>query len=371
MKYYPTLIFLMLLPAAYLSCQPDSTALESRIQQIENNLMPSIVIAGREEASRFNIHERMKYHKVPGLSIAFVDDGQVAWTRCYGYLSSDSLALVDSLTLFQAASISKPVAALASLRLVEEGKLQLDQDVNTYLKGWQVEASPFTEGNPITLERLLTHSAGLTVHGFGGYAAGDSIPTVIQILNGERPANSDKIMPDTFPGSIWRYSGGGYTLMQKVVEDVTGQPFPQVMQELVLSGIGMNPSTYEQPLPERLHRNAAIGHRPDGKKVEGNWHTYPEMAAAGLWATPSDLARYIIEVQRSLKGQSNRVLSQDMTKQMLTKHLGDWGLGPGAGAERGSRLPALQPRRRQRGLPLPDDGLRPPRAGRGAHVQFR
>ncbi|MCO6479198.1 MAG: serine hydrolase [Phaeodactylibacter sp.] len=328
MKCHSLLIFLLFLPTAYLSCQPDNPALETRIEQIENNLMPSIVIAGQEEASRFNIHERMKHHKVPGLSIAFVDDGQVAWTRTYGYLSSDSLAPVDSLTLFQAASISKPVAALAALRLVEEGKLQLDQDVNTYLKGWQVEASPFTEGNPITLELLLTHSAGLTVHGFGGYAEGDSIPAVIQILNGERPANSDKIMPDTFPGSIWRYSGGGYTLMQKVVEDVAGQPFPQVMQERVLSKIGMNPSTYEQPLPERLRRNVAIGHRPDGKKVEGNWHTYPEMAAAGLWTTPSDLARYIIEVQRSLEGRSNRVLSQEMTKQMLTKHLGDWGLGP-------------------------------------------
>lgn len=333
MKYHPLLILLFFLPAVHLYGQSENPAIEARIRQIENNLMPGIIIAGQEEASHFNIHDRMKHHKVPGLSIAFVDDGQIAWTRCYGYLSSDSLALVDSLTLFQAASISKPVAALAALRLVQEGKLELDQDVNTYIKGWQVEASPFTEGQPITLEHLLTHTAGLTVHGFEGYAQGDPVPNVIQILNGEEPANSDKIMPDTFPGSIWRYSGGGYTLMQKVVEDVTGQPFPQVMQERVLSKIGMNPSTYEQPLPERLHQNASVGHRPNGEKVAGNWHTYPEMAAAGLWTTPSSLARYIIEVQQSLKGKSNRVLSREMTEKMLAKHLGDWGLGPALSGE--------------------------------------
>lgn len=321
------------MPTAYLSCQPGNPAIEARIRQIENNLMPGIIIAGKEEASHFNIHDRMKHYKAPGLSIAFVDDGQVSWARSYGYLSQDSLAPVNELTLFQAASISKPVAAMAALRLVQEGKLQLDQDVNAYLKGWQVEASPFTEGKPITLERLLTHTAGLTVHGFRGYAQGEPVPTLVQILNGEEPANSDKIVPDTFPGAIWRYSGGGYTLMQKVVEDVAGKPFPQVMQELVLGRIGMNPSTYEQPLPERLRSNAAVGHRPDGEKVEGNWHTYPEMAAAGLWTTPSDLARYIIEVQRSLKGGYTGVLSAEMTEKMLSKHLGNWGLGPALSGE--------------------------------------
>ncbi len=321
------------MPTAYLSCQPVNPAIEARIRQIENNLMPGIIIAGKEEASHFNIHDRMKHHKAPGLSIAFVDDGQVSWARSYGYLSQDSLAPVNEQTLFQAASISKPVAAMAALRLVQEGKLQLDQDVNAYLKGWQVEASAFTEGKPITLERLLTHTAGLTVHGFRGYAQGEPVPTLVQILNGEEPANSDKIVPDTFPGAIWRYSGGGYTLMQKVVEDVAGKPFPQVMQELVLGRIGMNPSTYEQPLPERLRSNAAVGHRPDGEKVEGNWHTYPEMAAAGLWTTPSDLARYIIEVQRSLKDGYKGVLSAEMTEKMLSKHLGDWGLGPALSGE--------------------------------------
>ena len=333
MRYHALFILLLLLPTAYISCQPENPALEERIHQIENRLQPAILIAGQKEAGQFNIYERMKHHKVPGLSIAFVNDGKIEWARGYGYLSYDSLTPVDSLTLFQAASISKPVAALAALRLVQEGKLQLDKDVNTYLKDWQVEASSFTEGNPVTLERLLTHTAGLTVHGFGGYAQGDSVPSLVQILNGEKPANSERIEPDTFPGSIWRYSGGGYTLMQKMAEDVTGKPFPQVMQELVLRQIGMKNSTYEQPFPERYHAHASIGHRPDGEVVEGNWHTYPEVAAAGLWTTPSDLARYIIEVQQSLKGESNRVLSQQMTEKMLAKHLGDWGLGPALGGE--------------------------------------
>ena len=336
MRYHILFVCLTFLPMVQAQCQPESKDVEALIQQVENSLTPSIIIAGQEQAGQFNIYDRMQHHKVPGLSIAFVNNGEIEWTRCYGYLSQDSLAAVDSLTLFQAASISKPVAAMAALRLVQEGKLQLDQDVNLYLKGWQVEASPFTEGNPITLEHLLTHTAGLTVHGFGGYAEGDSVPTLIQVLNGDKPANSDKIEPDTFPGSIWRYSGGGYTVMQKIVEDVTGEPFPTVMQKRVLGPIGMRHSIYEQPLPERSFAHASIGHRPDGEKVKGNWHTYPEMAAAGLWTTPSDLARYIIEVQRSLEGASNQVLSREMTEKMLSKHLGDWGLGPSLAGENDS-----------------------------------
>ncbi|CAF3142092.1 unnamed protein product, partial [Rotaria sp. Silwood2] len=168
----------------------------------------------------------------------------------------------------------------------------------------------------------------LTVHGFNGYAQTEELPTLIQILNGEKPANSPAVISDLVPGSVWRYSGGGYVLMQQLLEDVTGSEFPTLMQRSVLSSIGMNRSTFELALPFLWPEQASIGHDSSGKKISGNWHRYPESAAAGLWTTPTDLARYLIAIQKSLRGGSKQVLSKQMTEKMLTKHLGDWGLGP-------------------------------------------
>jgi len=311
----------------------DSTLKERDIiliDTIENNLLPAILVEG-EKVEGMNLRKRMEHYKVPGMSIAFLNRGEIVWARGYGYTSVDSTRLVNENTLFQAASISKPVAAMAALALVEEGKLDLDANVNLYLEGWQLEENQFTTDEKVTLRRILSHSAGLTVHGFGGYASGDEVPDIIQILDGEEPANSGRIYPDTRPGKQYRYSGGGYTLMQKMLCDITGKDFPALMEELVLSKIGMNSSSYEQPLPEALWANASSGHLGNGVMIEGRWHTYPEMAAAGLWTTPSDLLKYAMEVQESFAGESNLVLSQEMTKEMLTAQINSHGLGPALG----------------------------------------
>ena len=234
---------------------------------------------------------------------------------------------VTTESMFQAGSISKPVAALAALHLVEQGKLSLDSDVNQTLKSWKVPASVVAPAAVVTLRELLTHTAGLTVHGFPGYAANEPVPTLVQILNGEKPANTDPILVEATPGSRWKYSGGGYTVLQQLMVDVSQQPFPDLMRELVLTPLGMTRSTYDQPLPASLHSSAATPYRSDGTPVEGGSHTYPEMAAAGLWSTPTDLARFAIEIQRSLQGNANHVISTQMTTQMLTRGKGDWGLG--------------------------------------------
>ncbi len=302
------------------------------IEKIENSLLPPLIVEG-EEANAYNITERMKYYKVPAVSIAFIDQGTIQWAKAYGYHSFDSLITTDENSLFQAASISKPIAAMAALSMVEEGKLGLDDNVNEYLKGWQIEENEFTKEEKVTLRRLLTHSAGLTVHGFGGYSANEEVPELIQVLNGELPANSDKVVPDIIPGSTSRYSGGGYTVMQKMLEDISGETFPALMEKRVLAKIGMKNSSYMQPLQQESHPRAAIGHRPNGDIIEGRWHTYPEMAAAGLWTTPSDLLLYALEVQNSLSGNSNLVLSQEMTKEMLTRQIASQGLGPGLHGE--------------------------------------
>ncbi len=315
------------------SCSPKETDKDiALIEKTENNLLPAVIIEG-DTLETYNINERMEHYNIPGVSIAFINDGKIKWAKGYGYLSADSTHPVNENTLFQAASISKPVAAIAALHLVEEGMLDLDDDVNMHLKGWTIEENDYTKGEKVTLRRILSHSAGLTVHGFGGYSSTDTIPDILQILNGEKPANSPRIYPDTIPGAIYRYSGGGYTVMQKMLTDITGMTFPDLMNMYVLDPLGMKNSTYEQPLPGELTGNAAAGHKPDGSMVPGKWHSYPEMAAAGLWTTPSDLLRYALEVQNSLKEESKGIISQGMAEEMLTPQKNSHGLGPGLGGE--------------------------------------
>jgi len=321
------LFLLMLLMARIAIGQPPSEAIEQTIHEVETSLMPPLLLAD-EPPVRFTLTDRMRHYHVPAVSIAFINNGVFEWARAYGYLSSDSTQQTNTQTLFQAASISKPITAVAALRLVEMGKLDLDTDINTYLKTWKLPQSRFTEQKPVTLRQLLSHTAGLTVHGFRGYADGESIPSVPHILNGEKPANSPAIVSDTVPGSRWSYSGGGYVIVQQLLEDITGKRFPDLMQALVLKPIGMDCSTYQQPLPRTLWRNASLGHLGNGKKLPGNWHTHPEMAPAGLWTTPTDLARYLVDVQQSLHNKDNHVLSPAMAKEMLTKQIGEHGLGP-------------------------------------------
>jgi CubicO group peptidase (beta-lactamase class C family) len=298
-----------------------------RIARVESGLLPAIMIKGKPAGMK--ITDRLAFYKTPGVSVAVINGGVIEWARGYGALEAGSNKPVTPETLFQAASISKPVAAMGALRLVEQGKLNLDEDANNKLTSWKIPASDFTKEQKVTLRRLLSHTAGMTVHGFRGYAIDEPLPTLLQILNGEKPANSAAIRVDVTPGSRWRYSGGGITVMQQMVIDVTGKPFPEYMKEAVLDRLAMTHSTYEQPLPEALSSQAATGHRGSGEAIKGKWHTYPEMAAAGLWTTPSDLARFAIELQKSRAGQSNKALSQAMTNQMMTVQSGDYGLGLG------------------------------------------
>ena len=294
----------------------------ARIRSVEQGLRPAVSISGQPQP-KWTIAERLKFHKVPGVSIAVIADGKLAWARGYGVVAANGRA-VDAQTLFQAASISKPVAAMVALRLVDEVKLSLDEDVNLKLRSWKVPENEFTKSEKVTLRRLLNHSAGLTVHGFRGYAADEPVPSLLDLLDGRKPANSAPIRVDIAPGTKHRYSGGGYEVMQQLVTDITEKPFPQLAQELVLGPLGMTRSTYQQPLPASLEANAAAGHDRDGATIKGRWHTYPEMAAAGLWTTPSDLARFVVELQKG-----GRVLKPATQREMLTKVLGDYGLGLG------------------------------------------
>jgi CubicO group peptidase (beta-lactamase class C family) len=314
----------LLIPLAACRAQTSEQAIAQHIATIENALLPQVLIEGEEPVTA-TLAERMEHHNVPAVSIAVFNDGKIEWARAYGTADVETGRPVTERTLFQAASISKPVAATGMLTLVEEGVLDLDTDVNTWLKSWQVPANDYQSGEPVTLRRLVTHTAGMTVHGFPGYARGDEVPGTVGVLDGA--GNTDPVRVDTTPGSLWRYSGGGYTVMQLVVADVTGRPFPEVMRERVLEPAGMAESTYEQPLPEPRREQAATAYRSNGEPVEGVWHTYPEMAAAGLWTNPSELARWAMSIQRSYSGDDG-VLSQEMAREMLEPGMNGWGLGP-------------------------------------------
>jgi CubicO group peptidase (beta-lactamase class C family) len=219
------------------------------------------------------------------------------------------------------------VTALAALRYVEQGKWSLDANINDKLVSWKLPENDFTKKEKVTLRRLLSHNAGTTVHGFAGYSSSEPLPTLQQVLDGAKPANSEPVRVDILPGSEARYSGGGYLVVQQMMVDQLKKPFPQIIQEAVFSPLGLKHSTFEQPLPPALAATAASATRGDGKSVEGRWHVYPELAAAGLWTTPSDLARLTTEVLKARAGKSKAVLSQAMTKQMLTPQSEGFGLG--------------------------------------------
>lgn len=305
-----------------------SEPVDPRIAQVENGLLPRIAPKAAFGTTA-SIVDRMRAYGIPGATIAVIDAGRIAWARGYGVSDVADKTPVTPETLFQAGSISKPVAALGALRLVKESKLALDEDVNAKLRSWRVPENQLTRDEKVTLRRLLSHTAGLTVHGFPGYAVGAPLPSVEQILNGEPPANTAPVRVDLRPGSQYRYSGGGYTVMQLLVADVANQPFESYLQTNVLDAIGMTSSTFSQALPPAFAARRATAHTPGAQRVDGKAHLYPEMAAAGLWTTPSDLARYLLFVQAALRGESNPVLDAELARDMVARQQNSpQGLGP-------------------------------------------
>ena len=256
---------------------------------------------------------------VPGVSMAVIKDFKIAWAKGYGVADAQTGAPVTADTLFQAASISKTIAAMASMRAIQDGRFGLDQDINTILKSWKLPGDGFTTERPVTPRALMSHTSG-TGDGFGfpGYAPNAPLPTLPQILDGLAPSNVRKVRLERPPLTGYKYSGGGVEIEELALTEALGKPFAQIARDFVLTPIGMTNSTYEQPLPLAREAQAARAHDRDGKRMGDPWHVYPEHAAAGLWTTPTDLAKFVIEVQLSLLGRSNKVLSRSSALEMVT-----------------------------------------------------
>jgi CubicO group peptidase (beta-lactamase class C family) len=300
------------------------------IASMEQSVTPPVLIHG-EQHPPVSLAMRMSQLHVNAVSIAVIRDGKLDWARAYGFADKERNIAATPDTLFQAGSISKPLTALAALKRADVGELDLDRNVNDYLKSWKLPDNEFTAAHKVTVRNILNHTAGLTVWGFPGYARNTKIPSTVEVLDGK--GNTPAIRVWKQPDLSWRYSGGGYTILQLLLSDQSGQPFPVLMRDSVLKPLHMNHSTYEQPLPEALRAMAASGYDRDGKKVEGDWHVYPEMAAAGLWTTPRELAKYVIAIQNTNLGRSH-FLSPKMVHAMLTPGMNNHGLGPVITADR-------------------------------------
>jgi CubicO group peptidase (beta-lactamase class C family) len=301
---------------------PDDV--EQKIKLVENNLAGWVQI-GKNDT--WTLSERMKKYKINGVSIAVIHDYRIEWARGYGYADVSEKREVGVKTLFQAASISKSLNATGVMRLVQEKRLDLNTDINNYLVSWKFPYDERWADKKITLTELLSHTAGLTVSGFPGYAKGEDLPTVPQILDGLKPANTKPVRSSLEPGKSLIYSGGGTTITQLIVMDVTHQPYDVWMQKNILDPLGMNGSSYNQPPSAGKEKILATGYKSDGSEVPGKFHIYPEQAAAGLWTNPSDLCRYFIETQLSYKGESAKVLTPEMTRLRVTPVLEDAALG--------------------------------------------
>jgi CubicO group peptidase (beta-lactamase class C family) len=287
------------------------TSTEERIRRIETGITSE---ESGWNGRSFALDERMRQLRVPGVSAAVIEHGRLAWARGWGSREAGRRP-VGTETMFSAGSISKPVAATAAMRLVQQGVLGLDDNVNDHLTTWSIPA--VEDWQPVvTLRQLLSHTAGLTVHGFPGYLRSEAVPELSQILDGSEPANTPPVRVDILPGTQFRYSGGGTTVMQVLLEDVTGIPFTRLVRELVLDPLGMNRSTYEQPLAESWG-DVATGHYYGGAMVPGGAYVMPELAAAGLWTTPTDLCRFGLGMLHVLHGEDRAFMTPEVAERML------------------------------------------------------
>ncbi len=316
------LLVLVIIEGTFLFGQAKKTysgPIEAKIKHVETNLAGWVQIDNAP--TKWTLQERMRFYHANGVSIAVIKDFKIEWARGYGWADSAAQRPVTTSTLFQAGSNSKSLNAVGILKLAQEGKLDIYSDINNYLKSWKFPYDSLSKGKKISIANLLSHTAGLTVHGFPGYEQGDTIPTLIQILNGEKPANTAAIRSMYEPSLKHEYSGGGTTISQLIIQDVTGQPYDKYMWENVLKPMDMNYSSYTQPPAADKQSLLATGYYNNGKPVKGKYHIYPEQAAAGLWTNPTDLAKYVIETQLALVGKSEKVLSKEMTIVRLTPYI--------------------------------------------------
>lgn len=316
MRLIFSFIFTILLVSTGAAQSQYSKVVEEQIKKIENGLYSGPIIDNKTA----NILDRMKHYNVNGISIAVIDNNKIVWAKGYGYADRNENRKVDINTKFEPGSISKSLNAVGVLFLAQQKKLNLYKDINEYLTTWKFPYDTVAHQKKITTAQLLSHTAGVSVYGFPGYNRDSTLPTITDILNGKYPSNTPAVRSLIQPGIESSYSGGGILISQQILTNITGQSYEQYMHNSVFRRLAMNNSFYNQPPASRQQHNLATGYEEDGKEVPGKYFVFPEKAAAGLWTTPTDLCKYIIEMQLAYKGKSSRVLNQKMAKLHLTPY---------------------------------------------------
>jgi CubicO group peptidase (beta-lactamase class C family) len=290
---------------------------EARRDAFAAQLLPTVRIAG--EDTRWTIGERLAHYKCPGVGVAAIRDGRLDWAAGFGVRGLEDPRPVDADTVFMVASCSKPVCAMVVLQQVERGIVDLDVDVNRYLKRWQVPQNEFTFGETVTLRRMLSHTAGLSINGWPVVPQGEPVPTVFDILEGRPPSVHPPVVVNKSPGGTHRYSGGGFLLAEMLIEDQTGRKFDDLARELIFAPLGMTSTTFTHPLPESLRANVAAGHRMDGSAIPGGWMVAPDMGAGGLMASAADYAKFQIACRDAWLGRPGAILTRSLAQEMMTR----------------------------------------------------
>jgi CubicO group peptidase (beta-lactamase class C family) len=319
-----------------LTARSDTQAGAAPRQRIEavNDHLTRYVVLKNSDHPYMQLAAQMEPLHVPAVSMAAIRDGRIDWAEAYG-VTSLSGPKATTRTLFGAASMSKPVTAVGVLKLVEDGKIDLDANVNQYLKRWKIPVSEFTSEKKVTVRELLNHTSGIGSHNGAFYDPLQPVPTLLQLLDGEKPATTPPVRVEAVPGTKFAYANGGYLVLELLIEDVTGETFAHYMQRAVLDPVGMKDSTFDALLPQGWASRAANGYWDDGKSgVTPGKFVEPNLAAGGLWSTPTDLAKFLIEVQRAYEGTSHKLLRQSTAKMLAEPGLGGWGPGFRVGGQR-------------------------------------
>ncbi|MCX7974089.1 MAG: beta-lactamase family protein [Candidatus Aminicenantes bacterium] len=316
----------IILGLIYSGCETQSSLAKKRIKDIENGLLRAVYFKG-QKPEKLRLEERMVFYRVPGLCLAAIDNDSLSWVKGYGYRDSKENGPVTSETIFQAGAFSQPIVAALALILVEEGKLSLDRDVNEYLKSWKVLRTELSGGRPITLRDLLVHRAGFSSWVFPGYSKEEALPTLLQILRGEKPAINTPIIPLDKPGTIIRTSESGYLVLQHLIEETSGRSLAELAKERIFTPVGMKNSFFAAEVPSEIMAKVASGHQRNGSHYPEKWRRYPELGAKGLWTTASDMALFIAELMASARGTSGKFISPVAARAMLTIQAGSRGFG--------------------------------------------
>jgi len=315
--YKLSLVFAFVISFVAACSSTDTDDIQSRIAAVEKSLIPAVINEGSMPAG-MTISDRMQHFQVPGVSIAVINNGEVEWAKGYGVTEAGGTQAVTTDTVFQAASVSKPVSVTGIMLLAQTGVIDITRNVNDYLTSWHLADNDLTTTNKATVQRLMSHTGGTNVSGFAGYTVGSAIPTLLQVLNGAPPADNEPIRVIYDPGTRYSYSGGGMEVLQQMAEDVTKMPFRGYMKNNVFDRLGMNSSDFVQPMAGPLAARAAKGHDLDGVMIPGGWRIYPELIAAGLWTTPTDLATLFLEVQKAAVLNEGALLTQETANRILT-----------------------------------------------------